>query len=304
VKKKFIFNSNMKMFFSKLVTFFVIVQLISCTKNDNAAAVPEPALPTLNAPTITTIGVNSIVISGTISDSGHATISRKGFCWSKNPDPTLDSNFLNSRSTSLVSFTDTIKGLTYNTRYYIRAFAINSKGTAFSQTLSVQTRESSYSMGQNFGGGYVFYIDSTGEHGLIATTPIGTKRWAYWPYDHILIGTTSAAVGKGQANTQAIINSGNNDPLSAAKACDDLVVNGYNDWYLPSHEELVLLRQHKDAMPFFNIANPSNWQYMNLYWSSTEVNFDQVYLLPINAISSFSTDGKSSSWSVVPVRSF
>lgn len=289
--------------FRLISLIFITAVCWSCSKSNNGGQPAPPSPPPATLPSLTQAvsvqtGLNFVVVTGSISDSGNTVITRKGFCWSKNPDPTIDSFFLNSPGPSSSTFTDSIKGLTYNTRYYIRAFAINSKGTAYSTVTSFQTRQSIYSPGQNFGGGYIYYIDSTGEHGLIATAPIGGKRWAYWPYSNTLVGT-SFAIGSGKANTQAIINSGNNDPASAAMACDNLVVNGYSDWFLPSTSELYLVRQNKDVLPFFGYFYNGN-----LYWSSSEASASQAYLTPINATSSFGYDTKDMAWGVVPVRSF
>jgi hypothetical protein len=289
----------------RLITIILItVMSWSCSKSKNGGqpAPPSPpvtTLPKLTQPVSVQTGLNFVVATGSISDSGNKVIIRKGFCWSKNPDPTIDSFYLNSNGPSSISFTDSIKGLTYNTRYYLRAFAVNSNGTAYSAVTTFQTRQSIYTRGQNFGGGYIFYIDSTGEHGFIATDPIGGKRWAYWPYHNILIGTTRFEIGTGKANTQAIINAGNNDPASAAMACKNLVVNGYNDWFLPSTGELYLVRQNKDVLPFFGYFYNGN-----LYWSSSEVSNYQAYITPINATASFGYDSKDMGWGVVPIRSF
>ena len=50
------------------------------------------------------------------------------------------------------------------------------------------------------------------------------------------LSTTSTDFGAGESNTIEIVNncSGN----TAAKYCNDLIENGYNDWFLPSLNEL------------------------------------------------------------------
>jgi len=48
--------------------------------------------------------------------------------------------------------------------------------------------------------------------------------------------------------------------------CDDLVFNGYSDWYLPSSDELNKLYLNKSAVGGFSNT---------FYWSSTEE--DLVY---------------------------
>jgi hypothetical protein len=186
--------------------------------------------------------------------------------------------------------------LSYNTVYYLRAYATNSIGTAYSQQVQFKTLNTQYTVGQNFQGGKIFYIDSTGEHGLIFPVIYfyEEKRWAGWPYGDSLVGTTLTDVGAGKLNTQKILASGNNDPISAARYCDDLVLNGYSDWFLPSAGELALV---KAAVGPLEISG-------SLYWTSTEATQLKAYFIPINAIASYGAESKDWTLGVIPVRSF
>lgn len=56
-----------------------------------------------------------------------------------------------------------------------------------------------------------------------------------------------------------------NTYLEASKYCDDLVANGYSDWYLPATNELLALRNDA-SFPYFNLQSVSN----DNYWVSTE----------------------------------
>ena len=123
------------------------------------------------------------------------------------------------------------------------------------------TQTEKHKIGERFGGGVVFYVDNTGEHGLIAATA-DQKKATWYNGNYIVANATGAAVGTGQANTTAIVTAqgaGN----YAASVCDQLELNGFSDWFLPSKAELSLLRTQKTAVGGF--ANP-------FYWSSTEYN--------------------------------
>jgi hypothetical protein len=116
-------------------------------------------------------------------------------------------------------------------------------------------------IGQSYGGGIIFYIDATKQHGLICAP---TDYQPYWPY----LGWgpfgkevgTSTEIGEGQNNTSRIVNacgSGN-----AAGVCDDLVLNGYDDWFLPSKDELNELFKQRNVIGLSSFAM--------FYWSSSE----------------------------------
>jgi hypothetical protein len=72
---------------------------------------------------------------------------------------------------------------------------------------------------------------------------------------------TSGDLGAGQANTTAIVN-GCAEGGIAARICDDLVLNGYSDWFLPSTGEMTHMDRYKNEIGGFATATP--------YWSSTE----------------------------------
>lgn len=124
-----------------------------------------------------------------------------------------------------------------------------------------------YSVGDSGpGGGWIFY--DKGEF---------TNGWRYLecaPYEQgmflwgrsIRISGLSSSVGSGENNTRIIVNklgtwnSGN----YAAKVCDSLIINEFDDWFLPSKDELNLMYRYLYKR---NIGNLEKYTY---YWSSTE----------------------------------
>ena len=79
---------------------------------------------------------------GDITNSGQATISLRGVCWSTmtNPTtllPTQTSQTITGNGTG--NFSSYISGLTPNTVYYIRAYAINSHGISYGDEVSMAT---------------------------------------------------------------------------------------------------------------------------------------------------------------------
>lgn len=75
---------------------------------------------------------DNAVIKASVTDDGGLAITKKGFCWStSNSEPTIDNDSVISPSTGN-NFEAVLTKLKYNTEYYVRAYAINSKGVGYS----------------------------------------------------------------------------------------------------------------------------------------------------------------------------
>jgi uncharacterized repeat protein (TIGR02543 family) len=123
-------------------------------------------------------------------------------------------------------------------------------------------------------GGIVFYDKGAYSDGwrYLEAAPASTE-WESKPWGgygtEVGDGAQGKAVGTGAANTQAIVAEyGNNEPDEgrsdyAAKLCDDLDYDGFDDWFLPSRDELDLMYQnlHLEGLGGFASA---------IYWSSSE----------------------------------
>ena len=96
----------------------------------------------------------------------------------------------------------------------------------------------SFTIGQHYGGGIIFYIDSTGQHGLIADTYDLGFRSRWYNRVYTMTGATATRIGSGKANTGKIILSQGDSGLYAARRCWYHKSNSYADWYLPSKNEL------------------------------------------------------------------
>ena len=59
-------------------------------------------------------------------------------------------------------------------------------------------------IGDTYQGGIIFYIDGSGEHGLIAQPHTDSRSW-WWNGSNVETGATGRAVGTGRANTKKII---------------------------------------------------------------------------------------------------
>ena len=97
-----------------------------------------------------------------------------------------------------------------------------------------------YVIGMEAEGGIVFYVDETGEHGLVAALEdLGHYEWG--SIGVVIDGAIGTSIGTGYQNTIAIVNQGcipQNNGKIAAQAALDYETSIYDDWYLPSKDEL------------------------------------------------------------------
>jgi|WetSurSiteA1Bulk_404760.scaffolds.fasta_scaffold02741_4 uncharacterized protein (TIGR02145 family) len=94
-----------------------------------------PSLTTTPASDITT---NSVTSGGNITSDGGFEVTARGVCWSTSSNPTLADSHSND-GTGTGSYTSYIAGLMADTQYFIRAYAINSGGTAYGYQTSFTT---------------------------------------------------------------------------------------------------------------------------------------------------------------------
>jgi uncharacterized protein (TIGR02145 family) len=87
--------------------------------------------PIIDTTTVTAISYNSANSGGNVANDGGAAVTARGVCWSTNPNPTVSLSTKTVDGTGTGSFTSSITGLTPNTTYYLRAYAINSVGTTY-----------------------------------------------------------------------------------------------------------------------------------------------------------------------------
>lgn len=144
-------------------------------------------------------------------------------------------------------------------------------------------------------GGIVFYIDNTGQNGLVAAFEdlSGTYEWG-------CLGLEVGNFSTGLENTINIIDLGclpESGGVIAAQACFDFTYGLYDDWYLPSNGELQLLNGANDAA----IVAMADYY----YWSSSETSINNSKCIHFGmGGGEMYSHIKSSTYSVRPIRSF
>ena len=96
-------------------------------------------LPVVRTMQVSAITQTSASCIGNVLDGGSSAVTARGMCWSTSPNPTVnDSHTTDGSGTSV--FTSAVSGLERGHRYYIRAYATNSSGTAYGEELVFVTQ--------------------------------------------------------------------------------------------------------------------------------------------------------------------
>lgn len=207
------------------------------------------------------INLRSAQLVGLISVNRGGNIKQMGFCWNTAGSPTVDDNVIvvpEFSDTSSVEYFDyLLEELTTGTTYYVKAFAENNDGVGYGNEVSFRTKSlDDIKIGSPLQGGFIFFVDSTGEHGLIcAPTDIDFTDWGCAPDI-----ATSSKVGSGLSNSIAI---DKECPTSAATKCL-LYKDIEGEWYLPSIDEWQLIYDNLVLGDFWSPRGKVD------YWSSSQ----------------------------------
>lgn len=150
--------------------------------------------------------------------------------------------------------------------------------------------------GKNYVGGLIFYLDTINCNGLVAAPSDQSSAIQWQNGSSIITGATGQAIGTGQSNTSIII-SIQGIGSYAAQLCDDLLLNGYADWFLPSISELEAIHNNLHIKGYGGFT-PS------YYVSSSEFNFESEYSINFANFLGYSISVKFSADHVRAIRNF
>ena len=161
-------------------------------------------------------------------------------------------------------------------------------------------------IGDEIHGGIVFYIDSTGQHGLVASeNDIGFYNGdilvsiMQWGCDNIYVDTENQ-IGTGVQNSLNILEICDQENIAALMCLSYVSDQNFDDWYLPSKDELdLMINNVGQTSQVGNIINlMDDW-----YWSSSQISGQFAYR--INASNgTILHDSKVNYNKVRPIRSF
>jgi hypothetical protein len=169
-----------------------------------------------------------------------------GICWSTNPSPRKTDNY--KVTNPMAEDGMVMTGLSPNTKYYVTLYGKFNSGEYYSNELSFNTLDVPF---VNYNGNNLYYY-----------TGALSVNVAEWGPDGL---TTANSATNGASNTAQISNF---PGFYIAKVCSQLNVWGYDDWYLPSLDEMTTF--------FIQGGILSN---QNSYWTSTEFDISKAYQL-------------------------
>ncbi|WP_437395792.1 hypothetical protein [Flagellimonas lutimaris] len=138
-------------------------------------------------------------------------------------------------------------------------------------------------------GGVIFWMNPTGDEGLVIALTNQSSS-STWGCSGVLTGSAGATIGTGETNTTAIISAGCATPGTAAELVSNLSLNGYDDWFLPSSDELIEVYNNLSIIQPVILSNGGD-DFLSSYWSSTEndaYNADFIVFSPPGAGTAYS----------------
>ena len=179
--------------------------------------------------------------------------------------------------------------------------------TITNNVISSSTQSTTYTLFQHAQGGIIYYLDSTGQHGLVVADSdlLSTDLWQGTILSNVGAYLTGLYLGgnattAGQQNTSIIV-SVLGDDTNAAYACSKIFTsNGYSDWFLPAIQELALIYIEKNSIGTTFQTSGSTTS----YWSSTEAGTTTAWSEDFKDASVTNSSAKGTRYNVRCIRSF
>lgn len=176
--------------------------------------------------------------------------------------------------------------------------------------LGQETFEGSLSVGdEGPAGGIVIFVDTNSQYDFdyleAAPVDLGSDRDEFAWGDNVEVPGTNESIGEGASNTEKIISIMDEEwrfsvPY-AAKAATNFNYGGFNDWFLPSKDELNLIHENRES---FSGLRPNQYYYSSTEAGSSNRAWAQMINDDTGRQADSSSSGKLTQFSVRVIRSF
>jgi hypothetical protein len=123
---------------SLIILFFLIGLVFVLNSNCKKDETTDSNLPTVTTSQVWMITSSYAYGEGEVTKEGTSGVTHKGVCWSVADNPTL-SSVHSDEGFGPGSISSKMEPLSSGTKYYVRAYATNSHGTAFGNVVSFTT---------------------------------------------------------------------------------------------------------------------------------------------------------------------
>lgn len=138
-------------------------------------------IPSVTTNAITNPTSNSATGGGNVTSDGNANVTDRGVCWNTTDNPSLQNCLgFTTNGQGEGSFTSNIQGLSDGVVYYVKAYATNTKGTAYGNQVSFSTEATGFVCGNtltiNHVAGEVSPVNKTVNYGTVETDLTGSNK--------------------------------------------------------------------------------------------------------------------------------
>ena len=145
------------------------------------------------------------------------------------------------------------------------------------------------------------YVANGVTHGYVCAANDLTVKYPWSPLsqNQEISITTNTIIGSGETNTATIVSSYGNANY-AARVCDNLSLNGFNDWFLPSQDEFNMIYNYLYTNGLANFKSGPN----DLYWTSSQHALKKAVAFSFKKGMSKNPINKNTNCYIRPIRHF
>jgi hypothetical protein len=189
-----------------------------------------PAAPTIGTATQTGSTTATVVYTAPANDGGSTITS-----YTATSSPSGGTGTLSQAGSGTISVT----GLTAGTSYTFTVTATNAVGTSAASAAS-NSITTLPAVGSVYGGGFFagqIGVSGVATHNLVVG-PLSTAESTLLWKNAVTVTPGADSEIDGSQNTADMVADGNATVYPCAHFCNDLVIGGFSDWYMPANNEL------------------------------------------------------------------